>query len=125
MKLDFSNYFVKNVLEHSFSDICNCRMAAYIAQNCRCYITGKHLLPKERELHHITPISRGGLDTIDNTIILDRNVHRLIHCSSTTEIANLLRKLRPTHKQFMMINQYRYEAYQSILNNSMLEQSAA
>ena len=116
MKLDFSNYFVKNVLEHSFSDICNCRMAAYIAQNCRCYITDKQLLPYERELHHITPISRGGIDSIDNTIILDRNIHRLIHCSNIIVIADLLKRIKPTYKQFIEINQYRYEAYQSVLN---------
>jgi predicted HNH restriction endonuclease len=38
------------------------------------------------EIHHIIPVSKGGKDTMDNTIVLCPNHHKIIHSICGDEI---------------------------------------
>lgn len=111
MIFDFSDYLITGTTHNSFSGIHNNRMAAYIAQNGLCYVTGMPLIVKERELHHRLPRYYGGTDTADNLILLSKKVHRLIHSYNNSEIDQLLREVEPTDAQFKRINQLRFEAH--------------
>lgn len=84
MIFDFSDYLITGTTHNSFSGIHNNRMAAYIAQNGLCYVTGMPLIVKERELHHRLPRYYGGTDTADNLILLSKKVHNSApYCQDT------------------------------------------
>jgi len=93
-----------------------CRMVAFISQRGRCYVTGVLLVWDYRELHHRHRRHYGGKDTIENTIYLNIDVHKLVHESCLNKINLLLEKLNLTSKQMRMINQLRYESRMPLLD---------
>lgn len=121
MIFDFSDYLITGTAHNSFSGIHNNRMAAYIAQNGLCYVTGKPLIERERELHHRLPRFYGGTDTAENLILLGKKVHRLVHSYNNNEIYQLLREVKPTVTQFRRINQLRFEAHRQPIDHSHFE----
>ena len=112
MKLcDFSTFMIMHSLLGDFFGIHNCRMAAFMAQEGRCYVTGRPLLKDCRELHHRHPESYGGKDDPWNLVYLEINVHHLIHAYDQLDIDRLLGIVKPTSEQLWVINQLRFEAF--------------
>ena len=56
-------------------------IALYCAQTRKCAVTGKILEIDRIHLHHKTTIRDGGTDEYRNLIMLDIDVHRLIHAT--------------------------------------------
>jgi hypothetical protein len=111
LPLIFAYFLLKHTRAGTFLGLENCRMAAYIAQNGRCYVTGVLLIPWKRQLHHRDPVEFGGKDTPENTILLDIRVHKLVHSFHPAEIDALLNELALTEEQFRLLNQLRWEAH--------------
>lgn len=67
---------MKNYRERSKSDTCIRQYYSYFkdipCENCNWNLS-------KRDLHHITPVSEGGKNTMDNLISLCPNCHRLVH----------------------------------------------
>lgn len=118
MIFDFSKFLLEHTRSKDFTGNCDCRMASYFSQHGRCFVTGIELKPHHRELHHRLPRQYGGPDTPENTILLDKSVHRLIHATHPEEIQWLLERLKLTEPQLRHVQQLRKEARQTIVEIS-------
>ena len=63
------------------------KMSRVLSQKGKCYITGEPLKYGELATHHITPVTNGGGDEYENVIIIDDEVHKIIHFSKDIEEA--------------------------------------
>lgn len=53
----------------------------------RCSRCGRIMAPQQFELHHIKPVSDGGVTDISNLVLLCPNCHREIHTSENSRLA--------------------------------------
>lgn len=83
------------------------RIALFVAQQGKCAITGETLVIGDIHCHHKKPKSQGGTDEYENLVIIKGDIHRLVHATDPTTIANLKSKLSITNKQVSKINQLR------------------
>ena len=86
------------------------RISLYAAQYGRCAITGKILFPHEIHCHHKMPLSLGGTDKYNNLVILDEQVHQLLHATLPETIAMYLSLLQLTKIQLQKLNNLRKQA---------------
>lgn len=56
-----------------------------------CYVTGRILTPTDYHIHHVKPLSKGGSDSIDNLVLLDKSIHLSLHrdMSNSTSLEGL------------------------------------
>ncbi len=83
------------------------RLSLYAAQNGRCAVTGKALTLGEIHCHHKIPLKNGGNDRYNNLIIVDVDIHRLIHASNPETIEKYLAITNLTSKQLEKVNNLR------------------
>lgn len=83
------------------------RISLYVAQNGRCAITKKLLLIEDIHCHHKRMKSQGGKDDYANLVILDKNIHRLVHATSQETITALLVNFKLTRQQIEKLNKLR------------------
>jgi len=75
----------KWVLEHSNGKCGSCEKAPFYKYDNEPYL----------EVHHITPLSEGGADTVNNTVALCPNCHKEIHHGvNGANITRLIKKKR-------------------------------
>ena len=55
---------------------CKCALCGWQATNELIILNGKAHYSKGNEIHHITPLSKGGEDSLDNLILLCPNHHK-------------------------------------------------
>jgi len=63
------------------------------AQQRRCALTGRELIPADASLDHIIPISRGGPDCIENAQIVHKDVNRAKGVMLNAEFIKLCREV--------------------------------
>lgn len=112
---DFTVYFLTHATNRTFMGEACCRMAAYFAQSGLCYVTGLPLEESYREMHHRIRQYYGGLNTAENTILVNKGVHKIIHSTDAAEIRRLVEELSITEEQLLRINGLRREAHMKIL----------
>ena len=83
------------------------RISLYAAQHGKCAITRKILELEDIHCHHKTPINLGGKDEYSNLLIIDKNVHMLIHASVQETIDHYLGIVKPDQYMRMRINTLR------------------
>lgn len=83
------------------------RVSLFVAQNGKCNITKKLLSIEDIHCHHKIPRFMGGNDEYKNLVILDREVHVLIHATKTETINNLICKLKLNKENIIKVNKYR------------------
>jgi Retron-type reverse transcriptase len=83
------------------------RISLYAAQYGKCAVTGAELGLDEIHCHHKKPLGMGGTDKYKNLIIVHRDVHKLIHATSTKTISAYLNLIRPDKKTLTKINELR------------------
>lgn len=110
MTADFTDFVYKRSHRGTWKFIDVCRMAAYIVQNGKCYVSGRDLLPNKRQLHHRLPRQYGGQDTPENLVYLESTVHRMVHTESFEDFYELSKKVSLTDQQLQLLNQLRLEA---------------
>lgn len=83
------------------------RISLYAAQYGKCAITGKHLSKDEIRCHHKTPKKYGGDDRYENLVIVQCDVHTLIHAKTQETIGNYMCIVNPTKEQLKKLNKLR------------------
>lgn len=83
------------------------RISLYSAQKGKCAILGHFLEVDRIHCHHKKPLSHGGTDEYKNLVIVDSDIHILIHAILPETIAKYLNYLEFNHKQLTKLNQLR------------------
>lgn len=83
------------------------RISLYVAQYGKCYITGQTIELDRVNCHHKIPIKNGGTDDYNNLVIIDKNIHKLIHSNNLDIINNYLKILKLNDKQLQKLNELR------------------
>lgn len=91
------------------------RISLYSAQNGKCGVTGKVLEFDEIHCHHKKPKLAGGTDEYKNLIILNKDVHLLVHAVKEPTIKKYIDKIKPDKKQLEKINKLR-----KLVNNELI-----
>lgn len=86
------------------------RISKYIAQYGKCYITGEVIGIDRVHCHHIIPRKNKGNDSYQNLVIVDVEVHKLIHSKDKETINKYLNKLNLNDKQLLKLNKLRLSA---------------
>lgn len=96
---------MSEIIEYFSNDVHNARdtvelyeskISRLVSQKARCYITQKPLIKGEIATHHIIPKSKGGSDEYENVIIIQSQVHDIIHYSDNLE--NAIEKLKAEYE---------------------------
>lgn len=83
------------------------KISKYSMQKGLCNITGKFLTCENLHCHHITPKHLGGTDKFNNLVIIDKEIHKLIHASDLSTINKYLSYLKLTKDEINKVNKYR------------------
>ena len=108
---DFSRFIYNGCKKGHCTDNDICRMAAFLVQDGKCYVSGVPLLENHRHLHHRLPRQHGGEDTSDNLVYLDSTIHLMVHTDDFSLFCELLRKVCLNERQLHLLNQLRHEAH--------------
>ena len=88
------------------------KMSRVLSQKGKCYITGEPLKYGELATHHITPVVNGGGDEYENVIIIDDEVHKIIHFSKDIKEAKI--KMLDNYK----LNKKQLKRFEEIYNKT-------
>ena len=83
------------------------RISKYCAQRGKCAVTGKVMEYENIHCHHIKPKYLGGTDEYSNLIIIDKDIHILIHATRAETIKKYVELLKCDGKQLEKINNMR------------------
>ena len=85
---DIIAYFSSDVHNaRDTTELYESKISRLVGQRAKCYITQQPLIKGEIATHHITPISKGGTDEYENVIIIQSQVHDIIHYSDDLDTA--------------------------------------
>lgn len=104
------NCLMQNPLDNHSIEFNDNLLALYCAQVGKCAVTNKVLGLDNIYCHHKTPVSKGGNDRYSNLVLLDEDVHKLIHEADKGKIICLLSPLNITEKLIEKINKLRIRA---------------
>lgn len=85
----------------------NNRISHYIADDGKCYVTGRILTPSELHCHHKTPKKLGGGDEYRNLCLVHKTIHKLIHGTTHELITQWLAEMRISDDQLIKLNHLR------------------
>ena len=83
------------------------RISLYIAQKGRCAITNELLSIDRIHCHHKKPRKQGGGDEYKNLIIVDKDIHVLIHAVNAEVIARLISNFKLNKQKIEKLNKLR------------------
>jgi 5-methylcytosine-specific restriction endonuclease McrA len=86
------------------------RLSLFVAQYGKCAVTGIKLEIDNVHCHHKIPKSLGGGDEYKNLVILHKEVHRLIHASTTATIKRYVESLGLNKSKIEKVNSLRIKA---------------
>lgn len=92
------------------------RISHFSAQWGKCAVTGQDFTAiTDIHCHHIIPRHLGGSDKYDNLVLVQQDVHRLIHAAQSDTIAKLQTALKLNRSQRSKLNELRKKAKLSLL----------
>ena len=100
------HYLMRHPVEGSIEYNDN-RLSLYCAQQGKCAVLNKPLDIDRIHCHHKKPKSQGGDDRYSNLVLLDIDIHILIHASKMSTVEKYKQKLRLTQKQTNKVNALR------------------
>lgn len=83
------------------------RISLYVAQYGKCYVTNKTIELDKVHCHHKIPLNKGGTDNYDNLVIIDKDIHKLIHLTNSKLIDKNIEIYNFNKKQLSKINDLR------------------
>ena len=107
INLNILHYLMRNPIKNRSVEYNDNRLSLYCAMQGKCAIS-KVILEKENiHCHHIIPRQNGGNDSYKNLLLIDKNVHILLHAKQAETITNYLNIINPSEEQLRKINKYR------------------
>ncbi len=103
---DMLKYILENPVEQRSVEFNDNRLSKYSGQKGLCAISGKEL-EYSFETHHINLISQGGNDNYDNLLLINKNIHKLIHAVNDETIKKYLKEEKLDKKCIEKLNKYR------------------
>ena len=92
------------------------RISLFVGQYGKCYVTSKEMNSQNMHCHHKIPRKMGGTDEYNNLVIVEREVHTLIHAVDEEVIAKLLGKLSLDKKKLAKLNTLRTKSGNKAIN---------
>lgn len=86
-------YILDNNAKYESVEYNDLRISLYLKQQGKCAITGKFYHPKDMELHHKIPRSKGGKDESKNLIYINKNIHKIVHSTNPLTVEKLFKNL--------------------------------
>lgn len=83
------------------------RISVYAAQYGKCFVTGKVLWIDDIHCHHKIPKKQGGTDEYKNLVILQKDIHKLIHAVKQETINAYISSIKPDSEMLKKINTLR------------------
>ena len=109
-------YMLNNPIENRSIEYNDNRISLYVGQQGKCAVTGNVLDFYNMHCHHKIPRKMGGTDEYNNLVIVEREVHTLIHAVDEEVIAKLLGKLSLDKKKLAKLNTLRTESGNKAIN---------
>lgn len=100
-------YMLRNPIDNRSIEYNDNRIARLVGQKGKCLITKEPLDVVTMHCHHKVPLSLGGTDDYMNLVLVDENVHVLIHATNEILINKLVENLRINKEQLSKINTLR------------------
>ena len=110
-------YLMENPIQGQSVEYNDNRISLFVGQYGKCYITDKPLNPSEMHCHHKKPRALNGTDEYKNLIIIEENIHRLVHATKEETIKEYIQKLNLTTKQLEKVNKLREKANMQVICN--------
>ena len=107
INMSILHYLMQNPIQNRSIEYNDNRLALYCAQNGKCYVTGKTLVIGKIHCHHKTPLKDGGTDEYKNLVLIDKDVHKLIHAVKGNVVNKYVELLKPNYYHRDKINRYR------------------
>ena len=101
------HYLMRNPVRDMSVEYNDNRLSLYCSQQGKCAVTGMPLEIGRIHCHHRTAKHLGGNDSYTNLILVDIDVHTLIHATKEETIQKLLALLQLDKKQLTKINRLR------------------
>lgn len=110
VKINDLRYLVENPIQGQSSEYNDNRVSLFVGQYGKCYVTGKSLNISEMHCHHKKPRALGGTDEYKNLVLIEENVHRLVHSTKDETIVEYVEKLGLSIKELEKVNKLRKQA---------------
>lgn len=109
-------YMLNNPIENRSIEYNDNRISLYVGQQGKCAVTGNVLDFYNMHCYHKIPRKMGGTDEYNNLVIVEREVHTLIHAVDEEVIAKLLGKLSLDKKKLAKLNTLRTKSGNKAIN---------
>ena len=107
VNLEVMRYLMHNPLQNGTIEYNDNRLSLLCAQKGKCFVTGKPLEIGLIHCHHKTPIKSGGTDRYANLVLVNNDIHRLIHATRQETINEYTTLFNLDKKQLEKINRLR------------------
>lgn len=87
-------YLLENPIKNESLEFNDNRISLYSGQQGKCYITGEPLKLQEIEVHRKTPKYNGGSDNYNNLILINQQMHSLIHETNIDVVKTAIEKTK-------------------------------
>ena len=101
------SYVVKTFIPNRTIEYNDNRISKFIAQYGKCAVTGAELGKSDWHCHHLNPYHLSNDDRYSNLIVLNENVHRLVHLKDFDKVKSFLDGLQLNNKQKEKVNELR------------------
>lgn len=103
-------YLVENPIQGQSAEYNDNRVSLFVGQYGKCYVTGNPLNISEMHCHHKKPRALGGIDEYKNLVLIEENIHRLVHLTNEKTITEYVTKLGLSTKELEKVNKLRKQA---------------
>ena len=110
-------YLIENPVQGQSVEYNDNRISLFVGQIGKCYITGKPLNLSEMHCHHKKPRASNGTDEYKNLVLIEENIHRLVHATKDETIMEYVQKLGLTANELEKVNKLREQAKLLVICN--------
>ena len=101
------HYLMRNPVRDRSVEYNDNRLSLYCSQQGKCAVTGRILEINRIHCHHKTAVALGGDDSYGNLILIDVDVHILVHATQEKTIEKYLLFLQLEERQLKKVNKLR------------------